>query len=90
MLTAGARFTGGLVWRAWERVWIRRRLDLQASPWTFAGPYGGPDPAMPILLVIYGAAASVFAALSEAASGTLAIVATGLLDAILVSSIVVA
>jgi drug/metabolite transporter (DMT)-like permease len=25
MLSAGALFTGGLVWYAWERVWIWRR-----------------------------------------------------------------
>ena len=28
MLGAGGLFTGGLVWYAWERVWIWRRLDL--------------------------------------------------------------
>jgi hypothetical protein len=26
MLGAGAIFTGGIVWYAWERVWIWRRL----------------------------------------------------------------
>jgi hypothetical protein len=29
MLGAGGLFTGGLVWYAWERVWIWRRLDLR-------------------------------------------------------------
>lgn len=28
MLGAGSLFTGGVVWYAWERVWIWRRLPL--------------------------------------------------------------
>ncbi len=41
MLGAGSLFTGGVVWYAWERVWIWRRLpltDYAASP--FAGRSG--------------------------------------------------
>jgi hypothetical protein len=30
MLGAGGLFTGGIVWYAWERVWIWRRLELLA------------------------------------------------------------
>jgi hypothetical protein len=45
---------------------------------------------MPILLVICGAAASVFASLSDAGLRSFAIVAIGLLAAILISSILVA
>jgi drug/metabolite transporter (DMT)-like permease len=90
MLTAGALFTGGLVWYAWERVWIWRRLDLRCFAVDFRRSVRRADPAMPILLVICGAAASVFATLSEAVSRTLAIVAIGLLAAILVSSVLVA
>ena len=30
MLGAGGLFTGGVVWYAWERVWIWRRLELLA------------------------------------------------------------
>jgi hypothetical protein len=90
MLTAGALFTGGLVWYAWERVWIWRRLDLRGFAVDFRRSVRRADPAMPILLVICGAAASVFATLSEAVSRTLAIVAIGLLAAILVSSVLIA
>jgi hypothetical protein len=32
MLGTGGLFTGGLVWYAWERVWIWRRLDLRERP----------------------------------------------------------
>jgi hypothetical protein len=43
MLSAGAPFGGGLVWQAWERVWIWRRLDLPAYRHGLsAGQYAGP------------------------------------------------
>jgi hypothetical protein len=58
MLSAGALFAGGLVWYAWERVWIWRRLDLPAFAIDFRRSVRRADPAMPILLVICGAAAS--------------------------------
>ena len=90
MLSAGTLFTGGLVWYAWERIWIWRRLDLSGFAVDFRRSVRRADPAMPILLLICGVATSVFASLSDAESRTLAIVATGLLAAILVSSIVVA
>jgi hypothetical protein len=28
MLATGGLFTGGVVWYAWERIWIWRRLEL--------------------------------------------------------------
>jgi drug/metabolite transporter (DMT)-like permease len=48
------------------------------------------DPAMPILLVICGTAAGVFASLAEGGSGKLMLASTGLLAAILLGWIVVA
>jgi drug/metabolite transporter (DMT)-like permease len=90
MLGAGALFVGGLVWYAWERVWIWRRLDLGAFAVDFRRSVRRADPAMPILLVICGTAAGVFAWLAEGASRTLASVGIGLLATILLSSIVVA
>ena len=90
MLSAGALFTGGLVWYAWERVWIWRRLDLGEFAVDFRRSVRKADPAMPILLVICGAAAAVFASLADGRSQTLALAGIGLLAVILVGSIVVA
>jgi hypothetical protein len=61
MLSAGGLFTGGLVWYAWERVWIWRRLDLGEFAVDFRRSVRRADPAMPILLMTCGAAAGVFA-----------------------------
>jgi hypothetical protein len=90
MLSAGALFTGGLVWYAWERVWIWRRLDIGAFAVDFRRSVRRADPAMPILLVICGTAAGVFASLTDGGSRTLALVCIGLLAAILLGSLIVA
>jgi hypothetical protein len=50
MLGAGGIFTGGVVWYAWERVWIWRRLELAAyavelPPFPAQGRSGAADPA---------------------------------------------
>jgi hypothetical protein len=90
MLGAGGLFTGGLVWYAWERVWIWRRLDLREFAVDFRRSVRKADPAMPILLVICGAAAGVFASIAEGQARALALVGIGLLAVILVGSIVVA
>jgi hypothetical protein len=90
MLGAGGIFTGGIVWCAWERVLdlaqahaprVRDRLPPLPSP---------ADPAMPILLVICGTAASVFAYLTGATARALALAGIELLVLILLSSIIVA
>jgi Domain of unknown function (DUF1772) len=90
MLGAGGLFTGGLVWYAWERVWIWRRLTLGEFAVDFRRSVRKADPAMPILLVICGAAAGGFASGTEGGSRTLALAGIGLLVVILVGSIVVA
>jgi hypothetical protein len=90
MLSAGAVFMGGLVWYAWERVWIWRRLELRAFAVDFRRSVRKADPAMPILLVICGTAAAVFASLAGGGSLTLALTAIGLLAMILLGSIIVA
>jgi hypothetical protein len=90
MLGAGGLFTGGLVWYAWERIWIWRRLDLGAFAVDFRRSVRKADPAMPILLVVCGVAAGVFASLAEGGARALALAGMGLLAVILVGSIVVA
>jgi Domain of unknown function (DUF1772) len=90
MLGAGSLFTGGLVWYAWERVWIWRRLDLRDFAVDFRRSVRKADPAMPILLLICGAAAGAFALLTKGMPRTLALAGVGLLVVILISSIVVA
>jgi drug/metabolite transporter (DMT)-like permease len=90
MLSAGALFTGGLAWYAWERVWIWRRLDLRAFAVDFRRSVRKADPTMPILLVICGAAAGMFASVAGGRSRTLALAAIGLLAVILLGSIVIA
>jgi hypothetical protein len=90
MLGAGGLFTGGLVWYAWERVWIWRRLDLGAFAVDFRRSVRRADPAMPILLVTCGAATGGFASLADGGARTLALARMGLLAIILVGSIVVA
>jgi Domain of unknown function (DUF1772) len=90
MLAAGGVFTGGVVWYAWERVWIWRRLALREYAVDFRRSVRKADPAMPILLVMCGAAAGVFASFVEGWARTLALLGVGLLAVILVSSILVA
>jgi hypothetical protein len=90
MLSAGGLFTGGLVWYAWERVWIWRRLALREFAVDFRRSVRKADPAMPILLVICAAAAGGFASLAEGGARMLALAGVGLLAVILVGSIVVA
>ena len=90
MLSAGGLFTGGLVWYAWERVWIWRRLELHEFAVDFRRSVRKADPAMPILLVICGASAGVFASLTDGAARALALSGVGLLAVILIGSIVVA
>jgi Domain of unknown function (DUF1772) len=90
MLATGAVFTGGIVWYAWERVWIWRRLALPEYAVDFRRSVRKADPAMPILLVTTAAAAGVFAALTEDTARALALTGIGVLGVILVGSIVVA
>ena len=90
MLGSGGLFTGGVVWYAWERVWIWRRLELPAYTVDFRRSLRKADPALPILLVICAAAAVVFAWLTSGAARTLAATAVVLLAVILVSSLVLA
>jgi hypothetical protein len=90
MLGAGALFVGGIVWYAWERVWIWRRLNLHDYAVDFRRSVRKADPAMPILLVICATAAGAFASLTDGVARTLAFVGVGLLAAILVSSIIIA
>ena len=53
MLATGGLFTGGLVWYAWERVWIWGRLSLSAYAVDFRRSLRKADPALPILLVMW-------------------------------------
>ena len=90
MLGAGGLFAGGLVWYAWERVWIWRRLSLPEFAVDFRRSLRKADPAMPILLVICAGAAGVFSSLTEGGARTLALAGIGLLVVILVGSIILA
>ena len=90
MLGAGGLFTGGVVWYAWERVWIWRRLSLVEYAVDFRRSVRKADPALPILLVVTGAAAGAFAWLTGGTARSLALAGIGLLALILVSSIVLA
>jgi Domain of unknown function (DUF1772) len=90
MLSTGGLFAGGLVWYAWERVWIWRRLAFGEFAVDFRRSVRKADPAMPILLVICAAAAGVFASLAEGGARMFALAGIGLLAVILVGSIVVA
>ncbi|MGH3030438.1 MAG: anthrone oxygenase family protein [Gaiellaceae bacterium] len=90
MLGAGGLFTGGVVWYAWERVWIWRRLTLSAYAVDFRRSVRKADPALPILLVICAVGAGAFASLTGGAGRTLASFGIALLGVILVSSIILA
>jgi hypothetical protein len=90
MLGAGGLFTGGVVWYAWERVWIWRRLPLPAYAVDFRRSVRRADPALPILLVICATAAGAFASLTGGAGRTLALAGIALLAVILISSVILA
>jgi hypothetical protein len=90
MLGAGGTFTGGIVWYAWERVWIWRRLTLLEYAIDFRRSLRKADPAMPILLVVCASATAVFAWRAGGEARTLAAVGIALLVTILVSSILIA
>jgi Domain of unknown function (DUF1772) len=90
MLGAGGLFTGGVVWYAWERVWIWRRLPLRAYAVDFRRSLRKADPALPILLVVSGIGAGWFAWLSGGSARTLALAGLALLTVVLVSSLVLA
>jgi len=90
MLIAGGIFAGGLVWYAWERVWVWQRLTLLEFAIDFRRSLRKADPAMPILLLICGSAATVFATQTDDVARTLALASLALLGTILVSSIVIA
>jgi hypothetical protein len=90
MLAAGGLFTGGVVWYAWERVWIWRRLALPDYAVDFRRSVRKADPALPILLVVCGSAAGAFAALTDGAARSLAFAGMGLLAVILLSSVILA
>jgi hypothetical protein len=90
MLATGALFTGGVVWYAWDRIWIWRRLALPAYAVDFRRSLRKADPALPILLVICAAAAAVFAWQTSGAARMLATAGIALLAVILVSTIVLA
>jgi hypothetical protein len=76
MLGAGGVFTGGVVWYAWERVWIWRRLSLRAYAVDFRRSVRKADPALPILLVVCAAGAGAFASLTGGAARALAVAAS--------------
>jgi len=90
MLTAGGLFTGGVVWYAWERIWIWRRLALEDYAVDFRRSLRKADPALPILLVICACAATAFAWQTSGTARMLAIAGILPLATILVSSIVLA
>jgi O-antigen ligase len=90
MLGAGGLFTGGVVWYAWERVWIWRRLSLAEYAVDFRRSVRKADPALPILLVTSSIAAGAFAVLAGGAARMLALAGIALLAVILVSSLVLA
>ena len=90
MLGAGGLFTGGVVWYAWERVWIWRRLALPAYAVDFRRSVRKADPALPILLVIGAAGGGAFASLTDGTARMLAVGGVALLAVILVSSIILA
>lgn len=90
MLGAGGLFTGGVVWYAWERVWIWRRLTLPAFAVDFRRSVRKADPALPILLVICAAGAGAFAWLTGGTGRILSLAGVALLAVILVSSIILA
>jgi hypothetical protein len=90
MLGAGGLFTGGVVWYAWERVWIWRRLTLPAYAVDFRRSLRKADPTLPILLVISAVGAGLFAWLSGGSARLLSLAGIALLAVILVSSLVVA
>jgi Anthrone oxygenase len=90
MLGAGGIFTGGIVWYAWERVWIWRRLTLLEYAIDFRRSLRKADPAMPILLVVCASATAVFAWRAGGEARTLAAVGIALLVTIFVSSILIA
>jgi hypothetical protein len=82
--------TGGVVWYAWERVWIWRRLSLHAYAVDFRRSVRKADPALPILLVVSAAAAGAFASLAGGAGRALALAGIALLAVVLLSSLIVA
>jgi len=90
MLGAGGLFTGGVVWYAWERVWIWRRLSLIQYAVDFRRSVRKADPALPILLGLSAVAAGAFAWQADGAARALALGGIGLLAVILVSSIALA
>jgi Domain of unknown function (DUF1772) len=90
MLGAGGLFTGGVVWYAWERVWIWRRLTLPAFAVDFRRSVRKADPALPILLVICASGAGAFAWLAGYTGRMLSLAGVALLAVILVSSIILA
>ena len=90
MLAAGGIFTGGVVWYAWERVWIWRRQTLSDYAIDFRRSVRKADPAMPILLVICGLGAAGFASATDGVPQTLALAGIACLATILVSSVVIA
>src|SRR5262245_7538510 len=90
LLATGGVFTGGVVWYAWERVWIWRRLGLAEYAVDFRRSLRKADPALPILLVICACAAAAFAWQTSGAARMLATAGIVPLAIILVSSIVLA
>jgi hypothetical protein len=88
MFIAGGIFAGGLVWYAWDRVLIWQRLTLLEFAIDFRRSLRKADPAMPILLLICGSGATVFATQTDGAARTLALASLALLGTILVSSVV--
>jgi hypothetical protein len=90
MLATGGVFTGAVVWYAWERVWIWRRLTLTAYAVDFRRSLRKADPAQPILLVASATAAAAFAAYTEGAGRAFALAGIAVLAVILVGSIILA
>jgi anthrone oxygenase-like protein len=90
MLSAGGLFTGGVVWYAWERVWIWQQLSLHEYAVDFRRSLRKADPAMPILALVCGTAASGFAWHTDGTARMLTLTAAGLLAVILVTSVLLA
>jgi len=90
MIGAGSVFTGGVVWYAWERVWIWRRLTLEEYAIDFRRSLRKADPALPILLMVCGVSAGAFAVLSNGPARTWALAGIGMLTVILIGSLVLA
>lgn len=70
-LLAGGIFTGAISLLAWERVWLWRRMPIEAYAVDFRRSLKRSDPAMPILLIVSAIGAAGLAWQSEDTTQTL-------------------